>query len=214
MKTIYEKAEKFCGYLKDIVYMMRFYQDHYVRLNNYKNTYNNTMILRNANEKMRSYYFNFMHEEFGIMNAITTNDMYDRLITITNSKSHIDNNIKGDRPKYNFVMYYYDKVEDDMWPLFDMLTNGIESDTIKETEFQALMLHNEDTLQKYYIAIIMMETLGLFSDLDMPVPILALGSTDILRFIPARKAMIDMMTKKVGDDWKTKLEKRYGHVIK
>lgn len=220
MKTIYEKTTKLCEYVIDLVYMQYFHMQIFDEVNE-KYFKGEFIPIAESLNNIRSFLFTCCRPESLMFSSIKYSniDNNDKLMTITSSKPHVTNNTSGRGVKYNFVLEYNSlNVLDSLKNLHHMLVSGIENDTIQETEFQTQMLYPDERIKSVYMYILLNDILSKIVPEDgrYENPILCLGSTDVLRFIPAKKAYVELLDKKVGNkyDWRSEIHQRYGHIIK
>lgn len=221
MKTLYEKAQKISSYVRDLMYMQRYYMDIYSNIN-VRRSINTNIIPSTTADKIRGYAFETTNpDEKMIYQILKRETDYSRtfIITLTSSYVHIKNNTNCDNPKYKYVQYGFNNVGDygrqlpvDLRDLFHALRNAISTDTIRETEFQVQMLHDDYLITGYYMMMLLNDDLNNIQYPDKDV-VLCLGSTDILTLIPARKAFIDLLDKRAPNDWRNTIQVRYGHTI-
>jgi hypothetical protein len=222
MKTSYEKMKKLSGYILDIMYMFKLYNDNYPDLAKYRSGIGGQhYIPHEKGEKIRSYRFSFGWPEVNLHNAITYDEGYDRLITITSSKNHIKNFTSPNNSKYRFVLSHMDCIDNlyrnfdnDFAIVYNMILEGIDNDSMREAEFQALLVGDQKRIDGAYLVHFVHDHLKMFKDDISTESILALGTTDVLRFVPARKALIELMAERCGNDWRSKIKNRYGYDVK
>lgn len=217
MKSIYEKTKKLSEYIIDLMYMQRYYLDVYDDIN-IMYTGGKKVVKKITYDKLRSYHF-VSQDSDAVFNSIQYDDNnFDKvLMTITGSKHHINNNTGHIGVKYNFIQHpgdkLRDKLKDDLLLTFDLLSTSIEEGTQKETEFQVSMMYNEHIIKCLYLYIMCNEHLNKIQ-VGESSTVLCLTSTDVLRYIPARKAYIEVLDKKVKHDWRSEIKDRYGRTIK
>lgn len=223
MKTLYEKASNLANYIRDIMYMQRYYMDCYAEVSIVR-TARASITPNNSYERVRGYSFetaNPVLEDAPIFQILKRENDYrtDYVMTLTSSHTHVNNNSRGDKRKYHYVHHAYsnlDKLEEvlppDLLDMYRSLQDGISTNTIKETEFQQSMLHQDYALTGFYLFLLLNGDLNKIN-YESKNLVLCLGSTDIKTFIPARKAFIDLLDKKVNNDWRETILKRYGHSI-
>lgn len=222
MKTSYEKMKKLSGYILDIMYMFKLYSDCYENIARYRNSSaGQHYIPHEKGEKIRSYRFNFSWPEVNLHNSISYDEGFDRLITITGSKSHIKNFTSPNNSKYRFVLHHMDNIDtlyrrfdNDFAIVYNMIIEGMDNDSIREAEFQALLVGDQKRIDGAYLVHFVHDHLKMFKNEVSYDSILALGSTDVLRFVPARKAIIELMAQRCGNDWRSKIKNRYGYDVK
>lgn len=222
MKTIYEKTSNLANYIRDIMYMQRYWMDIYSDVAKIR-TERMSITPLSYNETIRGYEFgtnNPVIEDGKIHQSICRKSDYraDYVMTLTSSYVHVNNNTRG-KANYHYVQHAHNNPNDfecilsgEMLDLFKALRNGISTDTIRETEFQQTMIHKDYEITGFYLFLLLIDDLNniQYSDKDV---ILCLGDTDIRAFVPARKAIIDLLNKKVNHDWRQAIFERYGHTI-
>ena len=223
MKTLYEKASNLAKYIRDIMYMQRYHMDCYAEVSVVR-TARASITPNNSYERVRGYSFetaNPVLEDAPIFQILKRENDYrtDYIMTLTSSYTHIKNNTSSSRPKYFYVQHPINHPNDversmtaEQRDCFQALRNGISTDTIKETEFQQQLIQPDYLLNGFYLTLLLYEDLNAVQYVDKRV-VLCLGSTDIKTFVPARKALIDLLDKKVNNDWRETILKRYGHAI-
>ena len=225
MKTLYEKAQNFCNYVIDIMYMQRYYLDCYSTINVMMAGRNTKMLPSSHMDRVRGYSFDCNNPDEGssIQFMISRKDDYkiDSIQTITSSYAHIRRNTAIQNRNYHFVLQSNVNVIDcgTVIPVYNKmilsdLMNAIEEGTVQETEFQLNLLHSDYDITKLYFVILLNEHLENIQYIDRRV-CLCLGSTDIRTFIPAKKAMVDLLNERAPhEDWRDCISKRYGHTVK
>lgn len=224
MKTLYEKAGNLANYIRDIMYMQRYWLDVYQEIAKVSNGYR-TLIPTSHYDSIRGYSFETSNPEIDIIfQSLCRKSDYrvDYIMTLTSSHTHVKNNI-GNNLKYVYVQHPHNHPNSlerilggEVLNLFQALRNGISTNTIRETEFQQTMLHHDYELTGLYLFLLLIDDLNKIQYVDQYVDkdvILCLGSTDIKSFVPARKAIIDQLDKKVKHDWRQAIQQRYGHTI-
>lgn len=222
MKTLYEKASNLANYIRDIMYMQRYWMDIYSDVAKFRTT-RVSFVPPSYNETIRGYEFfttNPEIEDGKIHQSICRKSDYraDYVMTLTSSYSHIRSNT-GDKAKYHYVQHAYISPNDfeyilsgELLDLFKSLRNGISTDTIRETEFQQTMIHKDYVITGFYLLFFLIDDLNNIQYSDKVLH-LCLGYTDIRAFVPARKAIIDLLNKKTNHDWRQAIFERYGHTI-
>lgn len=223
MKTLYEKASNLANYIRDIMYMQRYYMDCYSEVSVIR-TARMSVTPTSSYERIRGYGFetaNPVIEDGHIFQIIKRESDYksDYIMTVTSSYSHVKNNTQTSRPKYFYVQYpitnhwdFESTLDRAHRDLLQALRNGISTDSVKETEFQQQMIHPDYLMTSLYLVLLLNNDLNAVQYEDKRV-VLCLASTDIKTFVPVRKAFIDLLDKKVSNDWRQAIQQRYGHVI-
>lgn len=223
MKTLYEKASNLANYVRDIMYMQRYYMDCYAEVSLIR-TARMAVIPNNSYERIRGYSFETANpniEDAPIFQILKRENDYrtDYIMTLTSSYTHIKNNTISSKAKYVYVQHPNNHPNDierslssDQRDCLQALRNGISTGSIKETEFQQQLIQPDYLLSGFYMMLLLLDDLNKIQYEDKRV-VLCLGSTDIKTFIPARKALIDLLDTKVKNDWRETILKRYGHSI-
>ena len=219
MKTLYEKASNLANYVRDIMYMQKYWMDVYSDVAKVR-TARMTIIPLSSYDTVRGYAFDTTNPEIDgkIFQSVQRKSDYrtDYIMTLTSSHSHVKNNT-GDKAKYHYVQHAHKHPNDlerilsgELLDMFQALRNGISTDTVRETEFQQSMIHKDYVMTGFYLFLLLIDDLNNIQYPDKDV-VLCLGDTDIRAFVPARKAFIDLLDKKVKNDWRKAILQRYGH---
>ena len=223
MKTLYEKTSNLANYIRDIMYMQKYWMDSYSDVAKIR-TARMTITPQSCYETVRGYAFDTTNPELEdgkIFQSLQRKSDYstDYVMTLTSSYTHINNNTKGKVAKYHYVQYVHNHPNDleqvlsgELRDLFQALRTGISTDTVRETEFQQTLVHKDYIINGFYLFLLLYEDLKKvqFEHKDV---MLCLGDTDIRAFVPARKAFIDLLDQKVNNDWRQTILQRYGHDI-
>lgn len=223
MKTLYEKASNLANYVRDIMYMQKIWMDSYQEVSK---IYSGRMhiIPMSSYNTIRGYALETTNpnlEDGKIFQSLQRKCDYsvDYVMTLTSSYTHMRNNTQGKNVKYHYVHCPHNHPNDfgnslsgEMRDLFQALQNGISTDAVRETEFQQTMLHDDHIITGFYLFLLLNEDLNTIQYSSKNI-ILCLGDTDIRTFVPARKAFIDILDKKVKNDWRQAILQRYGHSI-
>lgn len=223
MKTLYEKASNLANYIRDIMYMQKYYMDCYSEVSVIR-TARMSVTPTSSYERIRGYGFETANptiENGHIFQIVKRDSDYknDYVMTLTSSYSHIKNNTQTSLPKYFYIQHpitsfndFENTLDRTQRDLLQALRNGISTDSVKETEFQQQMINPDYMITGLYLFLLLNTDLNAVQFEDKRV-VLCLASTDIKTFVPARKAFIDLLDKKVSNDWRQAIHKRYGHVI-
>jgi hypothetical protein len=225
MKTTYEKTIKLAQYIKDIMYMQKYYLDIYHEINKVYIAGKWTTKKLSV-ESVRSYAMYIQPVEQVVHSSVQQKTEYNDIVlmTLSNSDAHIKNNTnKGAKYKYihqfssdpKGSIFNTEAIAEQYRDLYFILDNGINNNTIKESEFQASLLSCNESMVRIYLYALLFDSLKDMQFEDQYPVSLCLSSTDILRYIPARKAYIDLLDKRVGarHDWREELKVRYGRTI-
>lgn len=226
MKTLYEKAVNLSKYVLDIMYMMQYHNDIYTSIHFIRTTDGMVVNPRVVGEKVRSYMISTNRPDpdyrFSYITQYRDKDYcnFDYIITLTTSHVHIKNKMNSNK-KYCFCMFsnhnepeliqMLNLKESGLGDLLHMSRNAIENNTIVETEFQSKLLHCDSHITNMYLYLLLEKDLKSIS--TNKELIIGLGSTDILRFVPARKAYIEFLDKEAPNGWRETIQNSYGHTI-